>query len=126
MRPDASLYTLAQPSMRLGMPELQNLSDDQLKTKVVDVLKQIYDPEIPVNIYDLGLIYDIRVEGLTAHVTMTLTTPNCPVAESMPNSVEEAVRGIDEIDEATVELTWDPPWDPSQMSDEVRLELGLL
>ena len=127
MRPDASLSTLAAtPTMRAGMPDSRNLSEDQLKTKVVDVLRQIYDPEIPVNIYDLGLIYDIRIEGLTAHVLMTLTTPNCPVAESMPNSVEEAVRGIDEIDEATVELTWDPPWDPGQMSDEVRLELGLL
>ncbi len=127
MRPDASLYTLAAtPTMRPAMSEPRNLSDDQLKTKVVDVLKQIYDPEIPVNIYDLGLIYDIRIDGLTAHVLMTLTTPNCPVAESMPNSVEEAVRGIDEIDEATVELTWDPPWDPGQMTDEVRLELGLL
>ena len=126
MRPDDSINTLEKPPTRAMMPEQKNLSDDMLKAKVIDVLRQIYDPEIPVNIYDLGLIYDIRIEDLTAHVLMTLTTPNCPVAESMPNSVQEAVRGIDEIDEATVELTWNPPWDPRLMSDEVKLELGLL
>ena len=125
MRPDASLYTLAASTKRDAMPG-QNLSDDMLKAKVIDVLRQIYDPEIPVNIYDLGLIYDISIDGLTVHVRMTLTTPNCPVADSMPNTVQESIRAIDEIDHAIVELTWDPPWDPDQLSDEVRLELGLL
>ncbi len=125
MRPDASLYTLAASTKRDAMPG-QNLSDDMLKAKVIDVLRQIYDPEIPVNIYDLGLIYDISIDGLTVHVRMTLTTPNCPVADSMPNTVQESISAIDEIDHAIVELTWDPPWDPDQLSDEVRLELGLL
>lgn len=125
MRPDASLYTLAASTKPDAMPG-QKLSDDMLKAKVIDVLRQIYDPEIPVNIYELGLIYDISIDGLTVHVRMTLTTPNCPVADSMPNTVQESIRAIDEIDHAIVELTWDPPWDPDQLSDEVRLELGLL
>jgi FeS assembly SUF system protein len=96
------------------------------RDKVIAILHQIYDPEIPVNIYDLGLIYDIRIDGLKAYITMTLTTPHCPVAESMPDQVASAVRSLDEIDEAEVELTWDPPWHPDILSDEVRLELGLL
>ncbi len=94
--------------------------------KIIDVLRQIYDPEIPVNIYDLGLIYNIEIEELAATIEMTLTTPNCPVAESMPRSVEEAVKSLDEIDEATVTLTWDPPWSPELLTDEVKLELGLI
>ena len=97
-----------------------------VKEKIVEVLRQIYDPEIPVNIYDLGLIYDIQVEELEAHVTMTLTSPHCPVAESMPDQVASAIRSLDEIDEAHVELTWTPPWHPDVLSDEVKLELGIL
>ena len=96
------------------------------RDKIIGVLRQIYDPEIPVNIYDLGLIYDIRVDGLKADITMTLTSPHCPVAESMPDQVASAVRSLDEIDEAAVELTWDPPWHPGVLSDEVKLELGIL
>ena len=102
------------------------MDTEATKAKVIDVLRQIYDPEIPVNIYDLGLIYDIEVEALRAHITMTLTSPHCPVAESMPEQVASAVRSLDEIDEAEVELTWDPPWHPGVLSDEVKLELGLL
>lgn len=124
MRPDATLYTLGRDMSKPQMPMQQ--SDDATKHKIIDVLRLIYDPEIPVNIYDLGLIYDIRVQGLSAEIAMTLTTPNCPVADSLPNKVEEAVRGLDEIDEARVELTWDPPWSPALLSDETRLELGLL
>ncbi len=94
---------------------------------VVEALKSIYDPEIPVDIYELGLIYDVAVDGDgDAVVTMTLTTPNCPVAESMPAEVEMRVLAVPGIRDAEVKLVWDPPWDPSKMSDEARLELGML
>jgi len=94
---------------------------------VVAALKEIYDPEIPVNIYDLGLIYGVDVTGEgDAVVTMTLTTPHCPVAESMPGEVELRVATVPGIRDAEVNLVWDPPWDPAKMSDEARLELGML
>lgn len=94
---------------------------------VIDALKEIYDPEIPVNIYELGLIYNVEVtDGGHAVVTMTLTTPHCPVAESMPAEVEMRVSAVPGIAIADVNLVWDPPWDPAKMSDEARLELGML
>ena len=94
---------------------------------VIDALKEIYDPEIPVNIYDLGLIYDVEITPEHhAKVKMTLTTPHCPVAESMPGEVELRVGAVPGIGDAEVELVWDPPWDPQKMSDEARLELGML
>lgn len=94
---------------------------------VIDALKEIYDPEIPVNLYDLGLIYgvDITANGHAA-ITMTLTTPHCPVAESMPGEVELRVSAVPGIATADVNLVWDPPWDPQKMSDEAKLELGML
>ena len=94
---------------------------------VIEALKEIYDPEIPVNIYDLGLIYgvDVTEDGDVA-VVMTLTTPHCPVAESMPGEVELRIASVPGVRDAQVEVTWDPPWDPSKMSDEARLELGML
>jgi len=98
-----------------------------LQASVVEVLKSIYDPEIPVDIYELGLIYDVDIsEDGDAVVTMTLTTPHCPVAESLPNEVELRVMSVPGIRDAVVNLVWDPPWDPSKMSDEARLELGML
>ena len=98
-----------------------------LQADVVEALKSIYDPEIPVDIYELGLIYDVAVsEDGDAVVTMTLTTPHCPVAESMPGEVELRVLSVPGIRDAEVKLVWDPPWDPSKMSDEARLELGML
>ena len=98
-----------------------------LKESVVEALKSVYDPEIPVDIYELGLIYDIDIsEDGDAVVTMTLTTPHCPVAESLPNEVELRVLSVPGIRDAEVKLIWDPPWDPSKMSDEARLELGML
>ena len=94
---------------------------------VIAALKDIYDPEIPVNIYDLGLIYgvDVAEDGGVA-VAMTLTTPHCPVAESMPGEVELRVSAVPGVRDAEVNLVWDPPWDPAKMSDEARLELGML
>jgi FeS assembly SUF system protein len=98
-----------------------------LYERVIEALKEIYDPEIPVNIYDLGLIYGVEITpDHHAHVTMTLTTPHCPVAESMPGEVELRVGAVPGIGDAEVELVWDPPWDPQKMSDEAKLELGML
>ncbi|HEX6377115.1 MAG TPA: SUF system Fe-S cluster assembly protein [Allosphingosinicella sp.] len=98
-----------------------------LYESVIEALKEIYDPEIPVNIYDLGLIYDVEITPEHhAKVKMTLTTPHCPVAESMPGEVELRVGAVPGIGDAEVELVWDPPWDPQKMSDEAKLELGML
>lgn len=98
-----------------------------LYESVIDALKEIYDPEIPVNIYELGLIYGVDVTA-DHHVvvTMTLTTPHCPVAESMPGEVELRVGAVPGVGSAEVNLIWDPPWDPAKMSDEAKLELGML
>ena len=98
----------------------------ELYEAVIDALKEIYDPEIPVNIYELGLIYGVDIVDAHAAVTMTLTTPNCPVAESMPGEVELRVSAVPGIATAEVSLVWDPPWDPQKMSDEAKLELGML
>lgn len=100
---------------------------DDVKEAIVEALKSIYDPEIPVDIYELGLIYDVEVsDDGDAVVLMTLTTPHCPVAESMPGEVELRVLSVPGVRDAEVKLVWDPPWDPSKMSDEARLELGML
>ncbi|KGB55224.1 SUF system Fe-S cluster assembly protein [Sphingopyxis sp. SE2] len=93
---------------------------------VIDALKEIFDPEIPVNIYDLGLIYNVEIDEGHVLVTMTLTTPHCPVAESMPAEVELRVGAVPGVGDAEVNLVWDPPWSPQNMSDEARLELGML
>lgn len=98
-----------------------------LQAAVIEALREIYDPEIPVNIYDLGLIYGVEVDdNADATVTMTLTTPHCPVAETMPGEVELRVTSVPGIRDAEVVLVWDPPWGPHKMSDEARLELGML
>lgn len=100
---------------------------DSLKERVIQALSQIYDPEIPVNIYDLGLIYGIEADDNgKVVVTMTLTTPHCPVAETMPGEVEMRVGYVEGVQEAEVNLVWDPPWDPSKMSEAAQLELGFL
>ena len=96
-----------------------------IKDKIIDEIRKIYDPEIPVNIYELGLIYDIEVSGKKAKIKMTLTTPNCPVAESLPKEVKESAMQVDEIDEVDLELVWDPPWGKDMMSDAAKLELNL-
>ena len=96
-----------------------------LKKKVIEEIKKIYDPEIPVNIYELGLIYDISVKGNDVSVKMTLTTPNCPVAESLPKEVKDSIQEIKEVNKVDLDLIWDPPWDKSMMSEAAKLELNL-
>ena len=96
------------------------------KEKIIEEIKKIYDPEIPVNIYELGLIYDIIVENENlAKIKMTLTTPNCPVAESLPKEVKEGVMQVDGIENADVQLVWDPPWNKDMMSEAAKLEMNL-
>jgi len=98
----------------------------ELKDQIITEIKKIYDPEIPVNIYELGLIYDIKVENKnTAKVKMTLTSPNCPVAESLPKEVKDCIMQVEGIDKVDLDLVWDPPWDKSMMSESAKLELNL-
>jgi FeS assembly SUF system protein len=98
-----------------------------IETEIASLLKDIYDPEIPVNIYDLGLIYDIKIDkDNRVRITMTLTAPNCPVADSLLREVKEKIETIEGVREAEINLVFDPPWDPSMLSDEARLELGML
>lgn len=103
------------------------IDTEALGEKIVRVLKTIYDPEIPVDIYELGLIYDVFInETFDVKILMTLTSPNCPVAETLPLEVEEKVKSLQEINNATVEITFEPPWDKDLISEEAKLELGLL
>ena len=105
----------------------QEFNPNEIGEKIIDVIKTIYDPEIPVNIYELGLIYDVLVnEDFDVKIIMTLTTPNCPVAETLPVDVEDKVKTIKGIKSAEVEITFDPPWTQDLMSDEAKLELGIL
>lgn len=99
----------------------------ELENKVVEVLKSIYDPEIPVDIFELGLIYEVKIdEDRNIQIEMTLTSPNCPVAESLPKEVEDKVAAIEEVLSAKVNIVFDPPWDKDMMSEEAKLELGFL
>ena len=97
----------------------------ELKDQVINEIKKIYDPEIPVNIYELGLIYDILVDKKNVIVKMTLTSPNCPVAESLPKEVKDIVMQVEGIDKVDLDLVWDPPWNKSMMSEAAKLELNL-
>ena len=98
----------------------------ELKEKIIKEIKKIYDPEIPVNIYELGLIYDVKVEkNNSVKVKMTLTTPNCPVAESLPKEVKDSIMQLEEVDKVDLDLVWEPPWDKSMMSEAAKLELNL-
>ena len=95
--------------------------------KIVAVLSEIYDPEIPVSIYELGLIYDVQVsKTFDVKLLMTFTAPNCPVADSLPNEIKSKIEGIKEVKSANIDITWDPPWNKSMMSEEAKLELGFL
>ncbi len=105
--------------------KLKVMPKDKLKDKIIEALKRVYDPELAVNVYDLGLIYDITITPQKkAHILMTLTTPFCPFADFFPIEVETAVREIPEITDVTTEITFDPPWEQDMMSDEAKLELG--
>ena len=98
----------------------------ELKEKIIEEIKKIYDPEIPVNIYELGLIYDINIDKkINVKVNMTLTTPNCPVAESLPKEVKDSIMEIKEVNKVDLDLVWDPPCDKSMMSEAAKLELNL-
>ena len=101
-------------------------NSQSLREAVIEELESVYDPEIPVNIFALGLIYEVKVEDGKVHVLMTLTSPNCPVAESLPMEVKQKIDSLDGVTESDVEITFEPPWDEEMMSDEARLELGLL
>lgn len=105
----------------------QPAESKELKARIIEQLRTIFDPEIPVNIYDLGLIYalDVNAAG-EVRVRMTLTAPNCPVAEGFPDLVQDALWRVEGVNEVTVELVWDPPWDKEQMSEAARLQLGLM
>jgi FeS assembly SUF system protein len=103
------------------------MDTDVLRDKVIDVIKTIFDPEIPVNIYDLGLVYRVDILPINnVQVTMTLTAPSCPAAQSLPIEVDQKIREIEGVNDVHVQVTWDPPWDKSMMSEEAQLELGWL
>ena len=105
----------------------KTIDPNLLGEKIVKELKQVFDPEIPVDVYELGLIYDVLInEDYEVKILMTLTSPNCPVAESLPKEVEDKVKSIDEVKDAEVEITFDPPWTKDLMSDEAKLELGFM
>ncbi len=109
------------------MIEEGQIDTKELGRKIVNVIKTIYDPEIPVDIYELGLIYDVFInEDSNVKILMTLTTPNCPVAETLPLEVEEKVKSINIVNNAEVEITFDPPWSQDLMSEEAKLALGML
>ena len=122
----------AQPVMFIPVPESTEghrpgLADASLRERVVAALKTVYDPEIPVNLYDLGLIYGISTDDAgRVDIRMTLTSPACPVAGSLPGQVERVVSGVDGVSAANVELVWDPPWSQERMSEAAQLELGIL
>ena len=101
------------------------MNSQDLGEKIVKELKSIFDPEIPVDIYELGLIYDVKVNKDKAEIKMTLTSPNCPVAESLPKEVKDSAMQVEEIENVDVELVWDPPWTKDMMSDAAKLELNL-
>ena len=96
-----------------------------LKEKIITEIKKIYDPEIPVNIYELGLIYNVSVQDKNVSVKMTLTTPNCPVAESLPKEVKDSIMNVEGVEKVDLDLVWDPPWDKSMMSEAAKLELNI-
>jgi FeS assembly SUF system protein len=113
--------------MPFGFGKKSKTDIEKLQLKVIEALKTVYDPEIPVNIYDLGLIYKITIEPQgVVKVEMTLTTPGCPVAQTFPGTVEAMVKSVEGVLEATVELVWDPPWTQDKMSEAAKLQLGLL
>lgn len=119
---DTSLHQLEHDETMLS-PEQKS----ELREKIIDVLKTVYDPEIPVDIYELGLIYDLQIrDSGKVQVEMTLTSPACPVAGSLPPEVEEKIRTVEGVEDVNVELVWDPPWSMERMSEAARLQLGFM
>ena len=105
----------------------KSLTKKEVENQVIDILKTIYDPEIPVNIYDLGLVYEVKADDdFNVQIDMTLTSPNCPVAESLPAEVETKTAGLWSVKSAKVEIVWEPPWDKEMMSEEAKYELGFM
>jgi FeS assembly SUF system protein len=103
------------------------MAEAGLRDRVIEAIRSVYDPEIPVNIYELGLVYEVTIDADNeAYVLMTLTSPSCPVAEILPPEVQLKVEGVEGVSKATVEITWDPPWSPDMMSEAAKLELGML
>ncbi|MDP7516025.1 MAG: SUF system Fe-S cluster assembly protein [Arenicellales bacterium] len=124
--PDADQDSVETESELETGPQVTGGGDPELRSRVITALKEIYDPEIPLNIYDLGLIYRIDIDPDTnTSIDMTLTSPNCPVAESLPGEVENAAKAVDGIGDVQLELVWDPPWDMDRLGEAARLELGL-
>jgi FeS assembly SUF system protein len=121
--------TEAKPAAADAVEQQSAISSDELARltdEIVGALKTVYDPEIPADIYELGLIYKVGIDDdRMVNIEMTLTTPNCPSAEEMPRQIENAVAGVPGVREAKVNIVWDPPWDPSRMSDEARTELNM-
>jgi FeS assembly SUF system protein len=104
-----------------------NTNKKELEIKIIEAIKTCFDPEIPVNIYEMGLIYDIQIDDdYQVRVKMTLTSPGCPVAGTLPGEVQEKVKSVEGISNAKVEVVWDPPWNPDMMSEEAKLELGFM
>lgn len=111
----------------LDTPETLPASNEELREQIVTALKGVYDPEIPVNIYDLGLIYSLDIDAENqVKLQMTLTAPGCPVAQTFPQTVENAVKGVPGVKDAQVELVWEPPWDRDRMTEAAKLQLGFL
>lgn len=106
---------------------MENMNSIVIEAQVIEALRTIFDPEIPVNIYEMGLIYDVKVEpsGVVA-IRMTLTSPNCPAAQSLPSEVEAKVKEVPGVTDAKIEIVWEPPWDPDKMSEAARLQLGMM
>jgi len=106
---------------------MESINELVIEAQVLEALRTCFDPEIPVNIYELGLIYDVNVEeGGAVTITMTLTSPHCPAAQSMPAEIEEKVKAVSGVSDVKIDLVWDPPWDPSKMSEGARLQLGMM
>lgn len=106
---------------------MESINELVVEAQVLEALRTCFDPEIPVNIYELGLIYNVNVEeGGTVTISMTLTSPQCPAAQSMPAEIEEKVKAISGVSDVKIDLVWDPPWDPSKMSEAARLQLGMM
>jgi FeS assembly SUF system protein len=125
--PEPQAVAAQQHAPDITRTPLDQAGIEGLRNSVIDAIRTVYDPEIPVNIYELGLIYDLDIDPVAnVRVKMTLTAPGCPVAGTMPGTVKEAIQTIDNIGTVDVELVWDPPWDRSRMSEIAQLELGMI